>query len=112
MREDLYFELPTDVTNPSQVLFSIPNQMTGGQFINIWITGLYGVLLIGATRYQQSLQAASLYASYGTFIITFLVVILGSYLPVPVAGGNQLIPATVILVANMLWNFMSGGRFR
>jgi len=110
--EDLYFEMPTEnVTGPSDVLFTIPNQMTGDLYINIWLAGLYGVLTIGATRYQQSLPEASLYASFGTFITTFMLVILSSFTGVAIAGGNQLIPAAVLLAANLLWNYMTGGRY-
>jgi hypothetical protein len=79
-------------------------------FINMWLAALYGVLTIGATRYGQSIQAGSLFASFGTFIVAFLLVILSGFMDTAIAGGNQLIPAAVLLAVNMLWNYMSGGR--
>jgi len=106
----MYFELPQNGTiTPSDVLFTIPNEMTEGVFINLWLVALYGLLTIGSTRYNQSIQAGSMFAAYGTFIITFLLVLLSSFTNVPIAGGNQLIAAAVILVANMLWNYMTRG---
>jgi len=107
--ENLYFELPNGTTNPAEVLFTLPNEYTGGIFINVWLMGVYGVLMIGASRYGQSIQASSLFASFGTFIVSFLLVVLSSFLPTPIAGGNQLIPAAVILAANLLWNYMTRG---
>jgi len=109
MSNELYYSLPNGTTNPAEVLFTLPNQYTGGMFINIWLAGLYGVLTIGATRYGQSIQAGSLFASFGTFITAFLLVLLSGFLGTPVAGGNQLIPAAVLLAGNLLWNYMSGG---
>lgn len=107
--EDLYYQLPNGTTNPAEVMFTLPNQYTEGMFINIWLAGVYGVLTIGASRYGQSIQASSLFASFGTFIVAFLLVLLSGFMNVPVAGGNQLIPAAVLLAANMLWNYMTGG---
>ena len=110
--EDLYFDLPTEnTTNPADILFSLPNQMTGDLFINMWLIALYGVLTISATRYQQPLDQASLFGSFGTFMVTFLLVLLSSFTDTAIAGGNQLIPAAVLLAANLLWNFMTGGRY-
>lgn len=112
MAEEMYFELPSNTTtSPADVLFTVPNQMTEGMFINMWLAALYGVLLIGATRYNQSLEAGSLFASFGTFVVTFLLVLTGSFLDTAIAGGNQLIPVTVLLMGNLLWNYMSGGRY-
>lgn len=112
-QQDMYFELPTNTTTgPADALFTVPNQMTDHLFINMWLAGLYGVLLIGATRYNQPLEAASLFASFGTFVVTFMLVLLGSYLKTPIAGGNQLIPVTVLLMGNLLWNYMSRGGIR
>jgi len=111
--EEMYFELPSNTTTgPADVLFTVPNQMTGNMFINMWLAGLYGVLLIGATRYNQPLEAASLFASFGTFIVTFMLVLLSSFTETAIAGGNQLIPVTVLLVGNLLWNYMTGGRYQ
>ena len=110
MANDLYYELPNGTTNPAEILFATPNEYTGGMFINMWLAGLYGVLLIGASRYGQPIQAASLFASFGTFIVTFLLVIMSGFTSVPIAGGNQLIPAAMVLAGNLLWNYMSGGR--
>lgn len=110
MANDLYFELPNGTTNPAEIIFATPNDMTGGMFINMWLAGLYGVLMIGASRYGQPIQASSLFASFGTFIVTFLLVVMSSFTSVPIAGGNQLIPAAMLLAGNMLWNYMSGGR--
>jgi len=110
MAKDLYFELPNGTVNPAEIIFATPNDFTGGMFINMWLAGLYGVLLIGASRYGQPIQASSLFASFGTFIVTFLLVVMSSFTNVPIAGGNQLIPAAVILAGNLLWNYMSGGR--
>lgn len=109
MSDHLYHSLPNGTTNPAEIIFSLPNQYTGGMFISFWLAGLYGVLLIGATRYSQSLQSGSLFASFGTFITTFLLVLLSGFLNTPVAGGNQLIPAAVLLAVNMLWSYMSNG---
>jgi len=110
-QEEMYFQMPSNqTTGPAEVLFTLPNQMTGGVFVNMWLAALYGVLMIGATRYQQSIQAASLFASFGTFTVTFLLVALSSFVDVAIAGGNQLIAAAVLLMANMVWNYMSGGR--
>jgi len=108
MADDLYYELPNATTNPAEILFALPNQYTGGLFINIWLAGLYGVLLIGATRFGQNIQAGSLFASFGTFIVTFLLVLLSGFISTPIAGGNQLIPVTMLLAGNLLWNYMSG----
>jgi len=110
MVENLYFELPNGTANPAEVLFATPNQYTDGMFINMWLAGLYGVLMIGATRFGQSIQASSLFAAFGTFIVTFLLVVMSSFTSIPIAGGNQLIPAAMLLAANLLWNYMSGGR--
>jgi len=111
MANDMYFELPSNTTtSPADVLFGLPNQMTGDLFINMWLAGVYGVLLIGATRYNQSLESSSLFASFGTFIVTFLLVLLSSFVDTTIAGTNQLIPVTVLLMANLLWNYMKGGR--
>ena len=109
MSNDLYYSLPNGTTNPAEVIFTLPNQYTGGVFINLWLAGLYGVLTIGATRYGQSIQSSSLFASFGTFIVTFLLVLLSGFLDSPIAGGNQLIPVSVLLAVNMLWSYMSGG---
>jgi len=109
MSNDLYYSLPNGTTNPAEVLFTLPNSYTGGMFINIWLAGLYGVLTIGATRYGQSVQAGSLFASFGTFIVAFLLVLLSGFTNTVIAGGNQLIPAAMLLAGNILWNYMSGG---
>lgn len=112
MTKELYFELPSNTTTgPADVLFTIPGEMTGGVFINLWIAAMYGVLMIGATRYDQSVRAASLFASFGTFIVTFILVALSSFVDTPIAGGNQLIIASVLLMANLVWNYMNGGRY-
>lgn len=109
--EDLYFELPSnETTSPADVLFTVPGEMTGGMYINLWLAAVYGVLMIGATRYQQPIEKASLFASFGTFIVTFLLVALSSFTSTAIAGGNQLIAAAVILMANIVWNYMTGGR--
>jgi len=109
--EDLYFQLPTEeTTNPLDVLFQIPGEMTGGMYVNVWLAGLYGVLMLGALQYNQDYRSSSLFASFGTFITAFMLVILSGFTSEPVAGGNQLIPAAVVLAANLLWNYISGGR--
>lgn len=110
-KEELYFALPTEnTTGPVDVLFTIPNQMTGNLFVSIWLVGVYGVFTIGATRYQQSIEEASLFGSFATFFAAFILVLLSSYTEVPIAGGNQLLPAALLLAANLLWNYMTGGR--
>lgn len=98
--------------NPVDVFFTLPNALTGGLYINIWLIGLYSVMVVGATQFNQRLRTASMYSSFVTFLVTFLLVLLGRFTSEPVAGGNQLIPATVFLMANILWNYLEGGGVR
>lgn len=106
---DFYYQIPNKTTNPADLLFTTPNQYTEGAFINIWLFGVYGVFFIGATLFSNDLAKNSLFASFVTFITTFLLVLLSGMTDIAVAGGNQLIPAIVILLANLLWNYMKSG---
>lgn len=108
---EMYYPLPGNETlTPVDVLFTIPNEMTNHLYINMWLFALYGILTVGATRFSQSTQSGSLYAAYGTFIVAFLLVALSGFTQTPVAGENQLIPAGLLLAANMLWNYMTRRR--
>lgn len=98
--------------SPIDVFFTLPNQVTGGLYINIWLIGLYSVMTIGATQFGQRLRSASMYSSFATFIVTFLLVLLSRFTSEPIAGGNQLIPVTVLLMANILWNYVAAGGVR
>lgn len=98
--------------NPVDVLFTLPNTLTGGLYINIWLIGLYSVMVIGATQFNQRLKTASMYSSFVTFLATFLLVLFSRFTSEPVAGGNQLIPATVFLMGNLIWNYLDNGGIR
>lgn len=103
MADDFVYEVPNSTIGVEDVLFKLPNQYTDGAFINFWLTGVFGILFIGGLTYGQGGKKSSLFASFGTFIITFLMTLAGF------AGGNQLIPATVILLATLVLNYMDKG---
>jgi len=105
-KEDFFYEMPNGTLNPAEVMFTLPNQYTGNMFVSIWLAGLYGVLFIGSVGFTKRVKPSSLFASFGTFIVTFLLVLLSSFTSTPIAGGNQLIPAVILLIANILWNYM------
>lgn len=104
--------LPGEAISPVDVFFTLPNQLTGGLYINVFLFGVYGLFLIGGTLYQQRLRSASMYASFSTFLVTFLLVLLGRFTSEPIAGGTQLIPVTIVLMGNLLWNYLSSGGLR
>lgn len=113
-REDWFFQLPGENVGILDIIFGLPNQWTGGQFINMLITGFYGTFFIAAMYMQDrpNIQDASVYASAGTFIMTFGMVLLSAYTDATVAGENQLIPVAVIFLASLVWNYLtndSGG---
>lgn len=104
MTEDYIYEMPNGTTNVQDVLFNLPNQYTDGAYINIWLTGVFGCFFIGSLFLGNGAKESSLFAAFGTFITTFLLTIAGF------AGGNQLIPATVILLITMVVNYMQSRR--
>lgn len=101
--DSFVYEIPNSTVTPKDVLFGLPNQYTGGAFINLWLIGVYGVLFTGALSFGQGGKKSSLFAGFGTFIITFLMTLAG------IAGGNQLIPATIVFLASMVLNYMDKG---
>jgi len=108
-REDWFFQLPDKDIGILDILFGLPNQWTNGQYINMLITGLYGTFFIAAMYMQDrpDIKDASVYAGAGTFIMTFGMVLLSSYTDATVAGENQLIPVTVLLLVLVIWNYVS-----
>jgi len=100
--ENFYFELPKGTLKVEDVLFNLPQQYTGGLYINIWLTGLFGILFMGGLTYGQGGIKSSLFAGFGTFIVTFILT-LGGW-----AGGNQLIPAPVGFIAVTAYVIMEG----
>lgn len=108
-REDWFFQLPGENVDILDIYLELPNQWTNGQFINMLITGLYGTFFIAAMYMQDhpNIQDASVYAGAGTFIMTFGLVLLSGYTDTAVAGENQLIPVTVVLLASIVWNYVS-----
>jgi len=100
------YPVPTDMTF-TQAMFGQPMKYTGNLYIDFWLIGFFGIMFTGAMIYGQGGRKSSLFASFGTFIVAFLLTILSSYTSVPIAGGNQLIPATVLLLGSIVWNYMS-----
>jgi hypothetical protein len=109
MAENIY-EIPTDM-NLIEAFFGMPQKWTDGMFINVFITGIFGTLFISSMIFVRDPRKASLYSSFGTFITVFLLTMLSGFSSVPIAGGNQLIPAAILLIITIIWNRAGGGRF-
>lgn len=96
------------------VVFGIPNEWTGGMFINMFLAGFFGTLYISSTYMQTrpDTRDAALYASTGTFTLTLIFTLVSTYTDATVAGENQLITVTVVLIGSIAWNYLSseGGR--
>jgi len=95
--------LPSANDTVTDVMFGNLNAMTGGMYINVWLAGFAGILFIGSLLYGQGGKKSSLYASFGTFMMTFLFTLLG------ITGGNQLIPVTVIMLGSFVINYLDKG---
>jgi len=108
--QDWMFEIPTGSDfSLIEFLFGYPMQYTDGQYVNILLFGVFGTFFIGS-MYQQNradIHTSTLYASIGTFVTTFLLSILSTMTETTIAGQNQLIPATMILIAAIIWNYMA-----
>jgi len=101
--DNYFYQMPNSTINVEDALFNLPQQYTDGMFINFWLFGVFGILFIGSLRFQMGARHASMFAGFGTFIVTFLLT-LGGW-----AGGNQLLPATIVLLLALAWNYTSGG---
>lgn len=101
--QDFFYKLPNGTVQVEDVMFNLPQQYTDNYFISFWLFGVYGVLFIGSLRFGVGARTASMFSGFGTFITTFLLT-LGGW-----AGGAQLIPATVVLLLAMAWNYTSSG---
>jgi len=102
--QDFIYQLPSnDTVGIQNVLFELPMQFTDGLYLNIWMFGLYGILFISGLQFRQGTRKAALFASFGGFITSFLLVLAG------IAGANQLIPATVILIGVIFANYTESG---
>lgn len=99
--EDFIYQLPGKDARVEDILFNLPQQFTDGAFINIWLFGFFGITFLTSLRFRVPAQNASLFASFGTFIITFLFTLAGF------AGGNQLIPALLLVLVSLAWNYTS-----
>jgi len=109
--EDWMFRLPSCEMIILDVVFGLPNQWTNGQYINMLVAGFYGTFFIAAMQLQErpNIPDASVYAVVTTFITTFGLVLLSVYADVTIAGQNQLIPVTMVLIISILWKYMSSG---
>lgn len=109
--EDWMFQLPTGEIGILDIMFGIPNMWTDGMYINMLVAGFFGVFFISSMYMQDrpDLQNASIYSSVGTFIITLGLVILSTYTDSQIAGENQLIPVAVVMIASILWAYISKG---
>lgn len=103
LNESYVYEMPSGIIQIEDILFNLPNQYTGGAFINLWLITLWSIFFIGGLVFNQGPKRSSLYAGFGGFIVTFLMT-LGGW-----AGGNQLIPATVFFIATLAVNYVSDG---
>ena len=109
--EDWMFQLPDGEMTLLDAMFGLPNQWTGGQFINMLLAGFYGTFFIAAMQLRErpNIQDASIYAGIGTFITTFGFFLLSGYTNTTIAGENQMIPVTMVLLLSIVWKYMSGG---
>jgi len=109
MAEYIY-EIPSEM-NLIEAFFGMPQKWTDGMFINVFITGIFGTLFISSMIFTKDPRKSSLFSSFGTFITVFLLTLLSSFSNTPIAGGNQLIPAAILLIITIIWNRTGGGRF-
>jgi len=109
--ENWFFQMPQGEITILDVLFGIPNQWTDGMYINMLITGFYGTFFIASMQMQErpDLKEASIYAGVGTFMVTLSFVLLSTYTNTTVAGQNQLIPAALVMLASIIWKYVSTG---
>lgn len=103
-KEDFIYELPGANMTVTDALFNKPMEYTGGGFyLNAWLMTFGGILFIGALQYGHDGKKSSLYATFAVFMITFILTL------AEVAGGNQLIPALVALIASVAVNYLDKG---
>jgi len=109
--ENWFFQMPQGEITILDVLFGIPNQWTDGMYINMLITGLYGTFFIASMQLQETsdLEKAGIYAGVGTFIMTLGFVLLSTYTNTTVAGEKQLIPTAIVMIASIIWRYISTG---
>ena len=108
--DDWMFQI-TDIEDLGllQIFFGIPNEWTGDMFINMLLGGIFGTLFVSSMYMQTRAETkdAAIYASTGTFTMTLLFTLLSTYTDATVAGENQLIISTIILIASIGWKYLS-----
>jgi len=96
MANDSFTYAPPNASSDlSDLLFGLPNQYTGGLYTNIWLMGLFAMVFIGGLKATGRADNAAIFASFATFITTFMLTILGF------AGENQIIGVTVVFIGSM-----------
>jgi len=96
-----WHEIPNS-TDIGEVMIGTPQAYTGEMFLDLFLTGFFAMLTIGAVQYRVQVKKAVVYSSFATFILTFLFTLAGY------AGGNQLIPAAVGFIAVTAYTIMEG----
>lgn len=96
-----WHEIPNS-TDIGQVMIGTPQAYTGEMFLDLFLTGFFSMLTIGAVQYRVQVKKAVVYSSFATFILTFLFTLAGY------AGGNQLITIAVVFIAVTAYNIMEG----
>lgn len=96
------YKIPENTTKIGDLMMGTPQNYTDGMFLNLFLTGFFMILTIGAVQYKVQMKKAVIYSTFATFLLTFIISIAGY------AGGNQLIPAAVAFIAVTAYTLMEG----